>query len=122
MSGNRAPKYRKQRRKGGDLAFVELNGAKHYLGHFGSNESRGRHRRLLAEWAAGGGHLPVEPEKITIYELRARFLQYAQSCYKKRDGTTESENFRPILKALKELYGPCPVIEFGAEGGQAELR
>lgn len=106
MSGNRFPKYRKQRRKDGDLAFVELNGTRHYLGQFGNAESQARYRQLLAEWAAGDGQLPVSPGKITIYELCARFLQYSQRYYKKRDGTTESENFVPFSRSSRNSTDP----------------
>jgi len=48
------PKYRQQKRKGRNLAFVELNGHRHYLGPYESPESKQAYQRLLAEWLANG--------------------------------------------------------------------
>ena len=107
MSGNRIPKYRRQHRKGGDLAFVELSGARHYLGGWGSRESKERYHQLLLEWNASGRRLPVEPEELTVVELCAQFFDYATDYYRKPDGspTGEIEHFGRILRDLKNSYG-----------------
>ena len=46
----RKPSYRKQRRKAGDLAFVELNGHRFYLGKYAMPASKSEYRQLVAEW------------------------------------------------------------------------
>ena len=71
---DQTPKYRKQKTKTGDRAFVELGARRHYLGSFGSPESRQAFHRLLAEWSANGGSLPAPPDQITIVELMGRSL------------------------------------------------
>ena len=50
------PKYQRQRRKAGDdLAFVELNRRRIYLGKFGTPESRSEYRRVAGRpWSANG--------------------------------------------------------------------
>ncbi len=53
---HRTPSYRRQRRKNcHDLAFVEIDGKRHYLGNYDTRESRERYHRLIAEWEASGG-------------------------------------------------------------------
>jgi len=69
VSGSSSPKYRRQKRKGGDLAFVELNGVRHYLGRWGTRESRVRYYRRVAEWGANGESRPVAQEEITLEEI-----------------------------------------------------
>lgn len=115
MSGIASPKYRRQKKESGDLAFVELNGARHYLGCYDTPESKQKYHRLLAEWSAAGQQLPVATDVITILELAARFLVHAKSYYVKPDGTQSHEyaNFKPVLKLLNEMYGDKRVNEFG---------
>jgi len=111
---NRIPKYRRQKRSNGDIAFVELNGQRHYLGAYGTAKSKQKYHHLLVEWTTAGGQLPVPKEEITIMELLARFLSYAQKHYRRPDGspTSEINNFKIALKPLKELYGLLPVCDF----------
>ena len=76
------PKYRRQRKhKGDDLAFVELNGQRHYLSKYRSPQSRREYHRLVAEWEANGRQLPVDPDNITVVELCARYWQFDQGYY-----------------------------------------
>ena len=48
----RSPRYRKQKAKPGDRAFVELNGHRVYLGTYGTPESRAKYDRAVAELCA----------------------------------------------------------------------
>jgi len=109
------PKYRKQKRKGQNLAFVELNGHRHYLGTYGSHESKQRYGRLLAEWQGKGKRLSVDPGEITVVEVTARFWEYTQQYYRRADGTLtcEPNNIRQALRPLKELYGYILAKDFG---------
>ncbi len=110
------PKYRRQKRLSGrHVAFVEVDGNRHYLGPYSSPESRERYARLLAERAAHGGHLPVTPEEITIAELAAQFWQHAERYYRRPDGTPTSElsSLRYALRPLVALHGNKRVGEFG---------
>lgn len=115
MPATPTPKYRCQRRPSGDLAFVELNGVRHYLGAYDSPKSRQDYHRLLAEWVAGSRQIPVALEEITIIELAARFLLYAEGYYRRPDGTLTPElaNFKPVLQLLKDCYGTQKVSSFG---------
>ena len=54
----RIPKYRRQKTKTVDHAFVELSGTRHYLGRFGAPESKQAYHRLLAEWSANAVTCP----------------------------------------------------------------
>ena len=49
---NRAPAYCLHKATG--QARVRINGRDHYLGPFGSRESRAQYDQLIADWRAGG--------------------------------------------------------------------
>jgi len=54
------PKYRRQKRNNStDIAFVELNGQRHYLGQYGTPQSKQKYHSLMAQWQEAGGQLPV---------------------------------------------------------------
>ena len=115
--GAREPKYRRSRRKTGDLAFVELNGRRIYLGKFGTQESRDRYHQVLAEWAASGRHLPAAKNEITVLELIARFWEHAQAYY--RNGTGELTGSSEAYMSLPARR--CPTLPAGigpAPGGR----
>ena len=118
----KTPGYRRLRRKtGNDLAFVEINGKRLYLGRYDAPESRADYHRLVAEWQAGGGRLPVAKGEITVLELILQFRDHALLYSRKPDGTPtgEFENFRVVLRPLRELYGRTLAKEFGPRGLKA---
>ena len=118
------PKYRRQSSAAGDRAFVELNGKRHYLGEYGSEESRGAYHRALAEWRAAGKQSPEAPADLMMVELSARYAEHAAIYYRKPDGTptNEAHNIRlatgyseskpPKPYPLMQLYGRTPAAEF----------
>lgn len=109
------PKYRRQKTKSGDRAFVQLDGHKVYLGEFGSKVSKEQYARVLAEHASGGG-LALDPDDATtISELVASFWVHAEKHYRRPDGTPTNEisTLRYALRPLIELYGSVTVTEFG---------
>lgn len=115
MGKKPVPGYRRQKRASGDLAFIEVEGVRHYLGRYGTQESRTRYHRFLAEWEANGRHLPVDRDELDVDELIARFLTWALSYYRDADGNESSEprNYRTVLKIVRELYGDAPAAAFG---------
>lgn len=54
MAKSIIPKYRRQRRKSGDLAFVEFDGRRIYLGVYGSDSSKQLYFQVLAEYHVSG--------------------------------------------------------------------
>ena len=110
------PKLRHHKAR--DLAVVRLDGKDHYLGRFGSPESRAEYDRLIAEWLTSGRRSPTSPvarNGATVDEVVLAFWRHAEAHYRKPDGrpTGELENFRHALKPLRRLYGPTPAAEFG---------
>ena len=110
----KTPKYCKQKRTSGDMAFVEIESQRIYLGRYDSPQSKQKYHQLMTEWSVSGYKLPVKPDEITIVELIARFWQHANKYYRKPDGTPTSEipNFQQALRPLKEIYSHLPVSEF----------
>ncbi len=117
----KVPKYRRQSGTQGDRAFVVLNGHRHYLGLYDSTESRREYHRLVAEFLAGGGRLPVPTNQITMVELLNAFRKHAAERYRRRDGsaTAEQANFESLFKMMNKLYEDTLVDEFRGPALQA---
>lgn len=111
----RTPKYRKQVGEHGARAFVQLGATRHYLGAYGSPESRTEYARRLAEWEASGRQSAVKTEALTIEGLEARFWTWAQGYFAggNRHTTSELETYKAALRPLDELYADTPAAEFG---------
>jgi len=119
-NGPRQPKYCRQKRRYGDLAFVTIHGKRHYLGNYNSPESIEAYHRLLAEIAMNGGRMPVSVKGITVVEVAQRFVTHARTYYRKEGKmTAEPGNIILAFKPLIELYGRTPAAEFGPKGLKA---
>jgi len=116
---HRLPKYRRHKASG--QAVVTINKRDIYLGDWKSPESRSEYKRIIREWQAN--HVtPTKPEPrvvripgITVVELVAQFLDYADAFYVRPDGTPtgESQNFRDAVKPWVEMYGRDAVADLG---------
>jgi integrase len=117
----RVPKYRHNTTT--DRAVVTLNGVDHWLGKYGTDESRQKYDRLIAQWLANDRQVPrvKHAADVTVIELVAKFWAHCEAFYKKPDGspTTEVANFRHALKPLKALYGYSKAAEFGPQSLKA---
>jgi len=111
----KTPSYRRQRKKdANDLAFVEIDGRRHYLGPYDTAASRERYRRLVAEWEAAGGFLPAAPEEISVVEVANHFMKWARGYYVKHGKVTdEPENIALAIRPLLRLYGRTKATDFG---------
>ena len=114
-SGFRTPKYRRHKRpQSKDQAFVELYGARHYLGPYDPPESREAYHRLLAEWAAAGQAAPPPREGITVVEVCSRYWEHATGYFRRAEGTaTMVHRIKVGLKPVKRLYGGNFAAKFG---------
>ena len=84
----RTPSYRLHKASG--KAVVTLRGKDHYLGEFGSTESKKLYKRLLAEYLASDGRgVQQNNENYSISELLAAFLKFAKKHY----GTAANSKF-----------------------------
>ncbi len=111
---NETPKYRKHRASG--QAIVTIAGKDHYLGPHGSKASRIEYDRLVGEWLAAGRPTapPAQPNDITVAEVINAFRKWAQRYYIKDGQSTGTwENYKPVLRLLRRLYGNTPAVEFG---------
>lgn len=111
MPRKRKPKYSLHKATG--QARVRLNGKDHYLGAYGSPESRQRYDDLVAEWYAKNED--AAQYKLTIDDLAILYVEHAKSYYRKPNGeqTTEGDSIRLALRPLIRLYGRCRVHDFG---------
>jgi integrase len=93
---------------------VTINGKDHYLGQFGSAESKAEYQRLLAEFLAGGLQAGSVTPDLTVNELAARYLKFADRYYLKAGKpTAEPDNIALANRPLRQLYGHTPAVEFG---------
>ena len=109
------PTYRLHKAR--NCAVVTINGRNHYLGPYGSPESREAYARLIAELEAVRSQ--PRPEKdpsvtATVNELLLAFWQHAKQKYVKNGSpTSEQRSYRTALRPVRDLYGRAPVTEFG---------
>ena len=110
----RTPSYRHHKSSG--QAVVTICGRDHYLGEFGTPQSRKNYDRLIAEWLAAGRNIDpaTMPIGLTITELIAAHWRFAQDYYKKNGRkNVELVKLRIVARPLRRLYGRTPAAEFG---------
>ena len=119
MARKSTPKYRQQKTQNGARAFVELGGTRHYLGIYGSAESRARYGRLIAEWESNGRTItPMKdgsmPADLTVTELISAYWKHAEGYYVKNGRQTDEVLcLKAAFRPLEETYGDTPAGEFG---------
>jgi len=114
---SRIPSYCLHKASG--KAVVRIDGCDHYLGEFGTDESRRKYDCLLSEWLARR-HVRHEFAEqtpnvdLTINQLLAQYHVFAKGYYVK-DGvpTKELSNLEYAMKPLAKLFGQTLVREFG---------
>jgi integrase len=113
------PKYRHYKPK--DLAVVRIDGRDFYLGKYGSEESKQRYRRLLAERLASPAPAPPAQAAqdrqpgLSVSELIVAYWDRHVATYYIKHGrpTSERDNIRQALRFLRRLYGHTPALDFG---------
>ena len=109
-------------------ARVRIDGRDHYLGEYGSDQSRIRYGNLIASLAGGipfdpvakrrappvaADHVEADPGPF-VCELCLTFLCHAETHYVKNGvQTSEVHILRSVIKPLRELYGMIPAKDFG---------
>jgi hypothetical protein len=105
--------------------LVQLNGHRIYLGKHGSEESREKYRRIVAEWLANGSS-PVSPTMagttpgvtggVLVDQVILAYWQFAQGYYQKIGHQTgEAYNIKRALRPLRRLYGSTLAGDFGPD-------
>ncbi len=116
-TSQRVPKLRRQKKPRGtpDLAFVELEGRRVYLGKYGTAESQEAYHHVIGEWLSNARHLQDEAADIRIVEVVDRFIEHARDYYRRPDGTitTEPDNYAQAVRLLVKLYADTPARDFG---------
>ena len=102
---SRPPEYSKLKK----YAVVYHRGKIHYLGLYGSPESKVAYARLIAEIQANPVLPPPSGEKhVTVRELAAAFLDHAKE---NADSKSFSFNRVVVLDFLDKLYGDDTPVE-----------
>lgn len=97
-------------------ARVVLDGRTHYLGTYGSPESREKYQRLIHERlvlpasASPPSAAPAEPG-LLLCELMAAYLEHAEKEYGRK--TPAWYSIRDALRVAKALYLTLPAAQFG---------
>ncbi len=101
--------------KASGQAYININGNRLYLGRHGTREATQRYAATLAELAANGGKLPVPQDEITVAELAEAYMEYADSNYKRADGTTTPTAgiCRLVIRHVTALYADARAVDFG---------
>lgn len=108
MPVKRKPSYLLHQSTG--QARVRIDGKDHYLGAYGSPESRDRYDDLIAEWFT---RQDVKRATLTVDDLALLYMRFAESYYVK-DGsqTAEVACLRAALRPLIRLFGNSRIRDF----------
>ncbi len=98
-------------------ARVRYEGRDHYLGAYGSRESREAYARLIAEFSRDDLAPAPATTFLSVAEVILKFWAHSQTYYRHPDGTPTGEHLviRCALKPLRRLFGSTPVGEFRAK-------
>lgn len=93
-------------------ARVRIDGRDHYLGEFGSPESRERYDDYVSEWLT---RQDTSRLTLLIDDLAVLYLKHADAYYRHRDGTPTGEvvNIRIAMRFLIARHGRTRCREFG---------
>src|SRR5258708_6638462 len=112
------PSYKLHKPSG--QARVILDGEHFYLGPFGSEASHEEYARLIARRSIQPSAVPRDPidrqiENVSVSELIVRYWAYAETYYRKSDGspTSELHCLRESVRRLRKLFGRTPASNFG---------
>jgi integrase len=113
------PKYCQHKRSG--HAFVTIDGKEHWLGPYGSQDSRDKYARKIGEWIGRNRQPEPAPETdvVRVTDVCAAFWAHAQTVYPDpdyREGKRpkgELGNYWDVLRPLRRLYGETPAAGFG---------
>lgn len=116
MSIRKKPAYLLHKSSG--QARVRIGSKDHYLGVYGSAESRERYDDLVREWFAKQGNTAAYDLKVA--DLFLLYLEHAQKHYRK-DGveTSELNCIRQATRPLIRLFGPTRARAFGPKALKA---
>ena len=112
------PKYRHYKPK--DLAVVRIDGRDHYLGKYGSDASKERYRRVIAEHLVSPLPVVTAPDKSSsepgkaVGELIVAYWERHVTSYDVKNDrpTSEQGNIRQALRFLRRLYGNIQASDF----------
>ena len=108
------PTYRLHKASG--QAVCTIDRKDHYLGKHGTPESRVRYERLVSAWMQGdscSASSDPDPVSITVTELAAAYLRWAEGYYIKHgEQTSELGNVKRAIRALRETYASLPAQDF----------
>ncbi|APZ94609.1 tyrosine-type recombinase/integrase [Fuerstiella marisgermanici] len=99
-------------------ARVRLNGKDHYLGPYGSDESRRRYDELIAEYLKQKHKASrierLESPQMSVAHLCIAYMKFAKGYYRKNGKeTSEIAALKMMLKPLASTFGRLRVSEFG---------
>jgi integrase len=91
-------------------AYVRFNGKLHYLGPYGSDESKERYNRLKAEWLVNRQAEKFQSTGPTVADVCLAFLAHAETYYATSD---EAYQYKLAIRPLSDLYATLPAKSFG---------
>lgn len=105
------------RRKDRNLAFILIEGKKHYVGTWNDNgiapEAEANRLRIWHEYQAEKGTHHSRRTSITVAVLINRFLEHAKQVYVKHSRLTGTyKRFVGVVRPLFQLYADTPVTDF----------
>lgn len=93
-------------------ARVRIDGRDHYLGPYGSPESRDEYDKLIEEWFARQGD--VSGFKLTLDDLSILYMRHVRAHHRKNGQPTSRVHCtRLALRHLMQVHGTTRLCNFG---------
>lgn len=94
-------------------AYVRFNGKLHYLGEYGTEESKERYNRLKAEWLVSRhtGRFTTKSGP-TVADFCLAYLDHAEGYYGAR--SSELVNLKLAIRPMSKRYATAQASDFGA--------
>ena len=104
------PKY--SRHKASGQARVLVRGKHHYLGPYGSVESKARYEELVKEFLEARNR---KDAGVTVSQVAAAFWRFAKQRYgsKGKGKYGDAVVWRPVLRLLRKIFGKTLARDFG---------
>lgn len=115
------PKYRLHKAR--NAACVDIKGKRHYLGPYGSEESKKKYAALISKHEAEQKAEPMPPNEfgaVNVYTLGEKFATWAKGHYVKNGKPTAHQGVvKAALLPLMQMYGETLVADFGPKSLKA---
>ena len=108
---SRPPRYCFHKTSG--RAYVIFDGKKHWLGEYGTPESRFKYDQIVATWRGSGLAVTESGDDPFFSEILLAYWEFLEAKYGTENRRSVACNHMPLIRELRLQYGWLRVSQFG---------